>query len=66
MILNGKINQPIDNHVGLQHNFDLSVMQFIALECIPEIEKGGNWDQLFAAGDPLDLSPKGNKSTGAQ
>lgn len=40
-IMNGKITTPIAKHVGLQHNFDLSVLQLTALENIPESERGG-------------------------
>lgn len=30
-ISNGKIDTPIANYVGLQHNFDLSVLHFVSL-----------------------------------
>lgn len=46
-IANVKIKTPIAYHMGLIHNFDLSMLHFVALECITMMERGGDWDQLL-------------------
>lgn len=46
----------ISRHVGLHHDFDVHMVQFIALEHVPIHARGGNIDQLL-----LQLEARGIK-----
>lgn len=44
---NGKIVSPIGCHVGLIHNYDVSVMMFMALDRVYKDPGGGDFDKGF-------------------
>lgn len=41
----GKMVSPIGRHVGLVHNFDVSVMQFMAFDRVYKEERGGDFNK---------------------
>lgn len=42
---NEKMTTPISRHIGMKHNFDISVMKFVILDHMPLNERGGNLDK---------------------